>query len=262
MGQEHCPIHGLDEYICENIIGLSRRYGIEPERLVADILSSIAAAHFPPTYTRSISYEALLSLLAGSLGLLEAIENLLFRGFSRLLELMTLSDTDCYTAHEKQGCEEPVGFLLFFNARREKAPSTITLGIGYSADNPSILFVEFGASIVAGDDELIGREGSGDRIAARAVSRTISYVRRTRRYMELEGYLADIGSAWWGLELSPGYLVADGVPEIVLRAEVASGVPGYILPFNLDYLLDFTLYLQERLQREYKKLIGAKEPGK
>ncbi len=257
MGQESCPLHGLDQYMCESIIELSRRYGIKPERLVVDILSSVAAAHSPLIYTRGISYEALLSLLAGSLGLLGAIENLLFRGFGRLLELMTLSDTDCYAIRENAGCEEATGFLLSFDGKHEKAPPMLTLGIGYSADEPSVLFVEFEANIVAGDDEPVGRESS--RIATRAVSRTISYARRTKHYMELEDYLADIGSAWWSLELSPGDLVADGVPEIVLSAGAASSVPGYVLPFNLNYLLDFTLYLRERLQKEYEKIIGAKE---
>jgi len=121
LGQEHCPVYGLDQYTCKDILELSRRSGTEPERLVADILSSATATHFPPIRGRDISYEVLLSLLAGSLSLLKAIEKPLFRGLSRLPELMTLSDTDCCTARENAGCEEATCFLLHFDARHEKA---------------------------------------------------------------------------------------------------------------------------------------------
>jgi hypothetical protein len=206
-------------------------------------------------FSEKPSYRALLSFVAGAPSFLNAFEYLLFRGFQRLLELMVLEDVDCYPAREGAGCSETTGFQLVFGAASEEAPTMLTLGIGYPVDHRSVILIEATASITADT----GDTGSGEadeeatRIARRAATRTISYAKRTRRYQELEDYLAYAGESWWSLSLEPGDAVRDGVPEVTLELEAAAA-PGLILPFDLNPLLDLTAYLADRLQKEYNRL--------
>ncbi len=254
MGHDSCPVPGLDENTCKTVLGLAERYGVEPTRLVADIVGGLALSNPWLLFSEKPSYRALRSLVAGAPSLVNAFEYLLFRGFQRLLELMILEDVDCRPAREGAGCSETTGFELVFGAASEEAPTMLTLGVGYPVDHRSAILVEATASITADTgDALEEADEEATRIARRAATRTISYAKRTRRYQELEDYLAYAGESRWSLSLEPGDSVEDGVPEVTLELEAAAP-PGLILPFNLNPLLDLTAYLADRLQKEYNRL--------
>ena len=255
MSRVSCPLPGLDENTCKTVLGLAERYGVEPGRLISDIAAGLVAGNPWLMFAEGPNYQALLSFIAAAPGLVKAFEYLLFRGFQRLLEHMVLESVECSPARGGAGCSETTGFELVFGAASEEAPTMLTLSIGYPVDDRSVILIETSASVTAdtGDITLEEADEEATRIARKAAARTISYAKRTRRYQELEDYLAYAGESWWSLSLEPGDGVEDGVPEVTLELEAAAA-PGLILPFDLNPLLDLTAYLAARLQKEYNRL--------
>jgi len=253
-----CVVPG-DSPGCGELKALAKAYGVDPRRMLADIVASVAHSYSMLPGSEGPSYSGLLSLLAAGPALLRAFEYLLFRGFQRLLELMALEDVDCYSRSEGAGCREPAGFTLALGAMRDEAPTSLTLGVGYPADDPAVLFVEAEASITTAGAEAPDEEPDEAAVEAarRAARRTISYAKRTRLYRSLADYLAEAGESWWDLSLEPGDEVDEGIPAVSLRIEAAAP-PGLLLPFNLNPLLDLSAYIARRLGQEYRKLAGKR----
>ena len=252
--EEKCPLPGLAEDICGSLTVVSKEYGIPLQKLVSDIIGSVALSwHISAMRGERIGYDEMLSLLTGAPWLMNVFEYALFHGFRRLLKLMVLEDVDCYVPREGMGCSEATGALMVFAGSAEEAPTSLTLGIGYPTDNPLLVEVNATASITAATSDM---SGESPELARRAATRTITYARKTRYYRELEDYIAD--TSYWSLRLEPGDEVDDGIPEVIVELE-AAGPPGAMLPFNLNPLLDLTSYINDRLNKEYNKLTKTKK---
>jgi hypothetical protein len=207
-----------------------------------------------PVPVPGMSVEDYGASLQASLVLVDAFEYLFFRGFRRLLRVMVPEDVACLVEGEEDtgvsSCRDARGFSISFAGSGEHAPSSLVLEAQTSAEDPHHVGIRVYASIGPGGEA--GWEELGPEMAERIVRRVISYAKRTRLYTGLEEVLAETEGVY-ELSLEPGDRVGEGVPEAALEAFVA-GIPGFVLPFDLNPVLDLSEYVSRRLSRELEKM--------
>jgi hypothetical protein len=241
---------GLDEGClsgssCAYLVELARVLGANPDHIV----------YWLPQPSPGVSSGEYRGALLASLALVEAMEYMLFRGFRRLLQLMNLEDVMCLVEGPGEGivadCGGSNGFSMYFTGAAEGAPSSLTIEAQAPAGDPSRVAVRVYASVAA-----LSTEELDAKTAGRAARRVISYTRRTRLYRMLEDVLAET-EGLYEVKLEPGDSVSDGVPEVDVEVYVA-GLPGFVLPFDLNPILDLASYLSRRLSVEVERLTGGR----
>jgi len=241
------PCEKFCQELCESLQLLAKTHSIEEDELLRGLINSLFSSIYSwEQRHRSLDYSVFLDSISIAPSLVMAFEYLLFKGFTRLLKNMYLEDLDCYSAREEPGCDYTTGFSMYFLPSSENAPDDLEIGIGYDPENPVSLRVVIEATVSPPID-IAERE---DCDLKPVVRRTISSAKRTRAYRNLVEYMGGVIEAHdYGVSLEP----LEDEPGINVSIYADSHVPGFLLPFDLNPVLDLLDYLVKRLRESAKK---------
>ncbi len=240
---EECSI-SLDAIACSRLHYVS---GFLKAPL-SEILSSL------PMPEPGMSREDYYSALSIAAPIYKYFIPIFFRGFDRLLQVMSLEEVAplLESTGEGRAGSGPRGFSMHFAGSDSNAPSSLVLELLLPRSDPSRIRIGVHATIAASLEEDLDPP-TAERVARRA----IAYAKRTKLYREVLDMIAS-SEGEYELRLEPcsedsGDVELDSPLEVCMDIEV-SAIPGLLLPLDLNPVLDLASYLARRLDRELEKI--------